>query len=831
MSNIYLLKSNECFDKNKIGAHGNRLAFLLHNSINVRNGVILSFDVYDNFKNYQGFDEVIFESVEKIEMVTKRKFGALKKPLILSAVGDCSSGINGLLKVDGLGLNDEIVKKMGVNNVGDTYLKLIKFYAEKVKGHDSKYYRINNEQTIGLIEKFKKNYKKIEGNQFPQNVKDIFRDVIYAIFASNKSDRMYVTRKLLNIDTNERCSIVLQERILSQSLKNGVANSRVSQENKKSLIYKNCQIIALPEFADCDEKIKQKLLKILKKLEKTEKNAIKMQFFIKNNKIFVDDYKILKLNKNDFLRVLCELVKEKIIKKREAILKLDAKIVSSLLHDEFDFLKGGNKKEVGTGLAASPGAACGRICLSSNFAQKVISQGQKAILVCNDTSPEELEGIKHLSGLLAARGGITSHASVVTRGMGIPCVVGCNDLKIDYLMGEILLGGRILKEGVYISLDGSTGKVYDKELSIKSCEINNEFKEILNWADRFARLEVLANADNPKDALTALKFGAKGIGLCRTEHMFFEKDRIKYMREMILASDTKQREVSLSKILPIQKNDFISLFKIMKGYPVTIRLLDPPLHEFLPKDEKSINEFAKDLKTSSEKLKEKIESLKEFNPMMGHRGLRLAITYPEIAKMQTEAIITAAIELNKQGYNIKPEIMIPLTSGEKEFEFVKNIVKNHIKSIIFDKKIKLKYKIGSMIELPRVCMIADKIAKHAEFFSFGTNDLSQMTFGMSRDDCGKFLDEYYAKGILDSNPFKTIDEKGVGKLVQIACGLGRKTKKNLKIGVCGEQGGDPLSIEFFDKVGLDYVSCSPFRVPVARIAAAQASLKHKQMKN
>ena len=512
-------------------------------------------------------------------------------------------------------------------------------------------------------------------------------------------------------------------------------------------------------------------------------------------------------------------------------MRINEKDISSVLHSEFDFVKGGNKKEVAVGLAASPGAACGRICLSPKFAQKVIKQGNKAILVCNDTSPEELEELKKISGLLAVRGGITSHASVVARGMGIPCVVGCNNLKIDYSMGEILLGGKVLKEGVYISIDGSTGRVYDKELKIKSPEISNEFKEILKWADGFANMEVLTNADNPKDALTALNFGAKGIGLCRTEHMFFEKDRIKYMREMILASDTKQREIALSKILPIQKNDFISLFKIMKGYPVTIRLLDPPLHEFLPKDEKSINELAKDLKTSSEKLKEKIESLKEFNPMMGHRGLRLAITYPEIARMQTEAIITAAIELNNQGYNIKPEIMIPLTSGEKEFEFVKNIVKNHIKSITFGKKVKLKYKIGSMIELPRACMIADKIANHAEFFSFGTNDLSQMTFGMSRDDCGKFLDEYYAKGILDSNPFKTIDEKGVGKLVQIACELGRKTKKNLKIGVCGEQGGDPLSIEFFDKVGLDYVSCSPFRVPVARIAVAQTSIKNKQAKN
>lgn len=804
MSKVYFLDKNENFDNALIGARGQRLSLLLKVGAKLPHGFILSNDVYDDF--CKGKDIFIDNEIEMLEKQAEKKLGG-KNPLILSISGDCQSGKNGLLACSGVGLNDKIVEALDSDEVWLKYAKLIKFYGENVKGHSHKKYRIPKKlDSKNLAIKFKSVYKKIAKEDFPQDVKMMLREIVKVCFASNLSIRMKLTRKLYGLNESEKCSVVIQEDFLQE------AENFCRFENKRS-----------------NEKKYEKLEKISKKLEKKLKNGIKIKYFVEKDKIVVKDFSIFKPSKNDYLKMLCQLEKEKILSKEDVVLAVTDKNISSLLHSQFDFLGLSSDKHIAKGLPASPGAACGRICLSGEFAKRVLKSGCGAILVCEDTSPEELSDLKNLNGLLATRGGMTSHASVVARGMGVPCVVGCSDLKIDYEMKEVLIGNQVLKEGVFISIDGESGRVYDKEIKVKPAQITDELNVILDYADQISKLKVLANADNEKDAKVALNFGAKGIGLCRTEHMFFEKDRIRFIREMILANDKEQRKNALAKILPIQKSDFVSLFVVMKNLPVTIRLLDPPLHEFLPKDENSIKELALDMGLSEDSVKAKIESLKEFNPMMGHRGLRLAITFPEIAKMQVEAIISAAIEAESDyGVNVKPEIMIPLTSGEREFEFVKNIVDEKVEEIFAKEGKRLKYKVGSMIELPRACLIADKIAKTAEFFSFGTNDLSQMTYGMSRDDSGRFLEDYYANDIFSQNPFKVIDKNGVGKLIQIACQKGREARNNLKIGVCGEQGGEPNSIEFFDKIGLDYVSCSPFRVPIARLATAQARIKNSK---
>jgi len=819
MLNAYFLDENKQNSKKLIGKAGQKLLNLKSLDLNVRDGFILQ--QYTS-NDLAGLKNAIF----KLEQKTKTKFGGKSNPLVLSIKGDSASGIRGLGCCDGIGLNDEIVNKTNTQEVKVGYLRLIKFYAENVCGYDEKKYKIRKNFDLDeQIEKFKNKFKKSSGREFPQDVWEVLNDVLCACVASNSSDRLKLTRELYGINENESFSIIVQQSVLGCNVLKGCANSRALNQVLRCKKYKNIQIFNLDNVAQLSSEISEKLSKILKKLEKNEKNAVKVDFFVKKSKIYVDDFNVINANKNDKIKIIYSLAIDKIVSKTQAVMMIDDKIISPLLHPQLDFVKGLTNREIAQGLPVSPGAACGRLCLSVDEAKRVLKKGMGAILVCLDTSPEELEELKKINGLLAARGGMTSHASVVARGMGVPCIVGCSSLKIDQDLHEISIGGKILKEGVYISIDGESGKVFDKEFKISPPSISFELDQILSWADNISRLKVLANADNKKDALTALEFGAKGIGLCRTEHMFFDKDRIKYMREMILASGLEDRKRALGKILPFQQGDFENLFTVMKDYSVTIRLLDPPLHEFLPRDEVSIKELAKDMDISLEELKEKIVVLKEFNPMMGHRGLRLAITYPEIAKMQTEAIIKAAINVNKKlGCRVQPEIMIPLTCDVKEFEYVKNIVDEKAREIMRRENMKLKYKVGSMIELPRACLTADKIAEKAEFFSFGTNDLSQMTFGMSRDDSGKFLDEYYSKGILEKNPFKVLDEKGVGKLIKIACEKGKGARENLKIGVCGEQGGDPNSIKFFNKLDIDYVSCSPFRVPMARVSTAQARI-------
>ena len=552
-----------------------------------------------------------------------------------------------------------------------------------------------------------------------------------------------------------------------------------------------------------------------------------MEFTIEDGKLFMLQTRNGKRTAKAALQIAVDLVNEGMITKEEALLKIEPKQLDQLLHPNFDDESLKAAKVIATGLAASPGAATGKLCFTAEDVIKMHNAGEKDLILARlETSPEDIEGMNLAHGILTVRGGMTSHAAVVARGMGTCCVSGCGDIVVDEDSKTLTLkDGTVFKEGDYISLDGSTGNVYGEKIKTVEPEISGNFETIMKWADATRKLKIRTNADTPKDALQARKFGAEGIGLCRTEHMFFEEERIFNFRRMITATTTEAREEALEKILPYQREDFEGLFRAMDGYTVTIRFLDPPLHEFLPHTDEEIKPLAESLGMTFEALKNRVESLKEFNPMMGHRGCRLAITYPEIARMQTRAVIEAAINIKKEGKTVIPEIMIPLVGTVKELKYVKDIVVKTADKLIADAGMELKYEVGTMIEIPRAALTADEIAKEAEFFSFGTNDLTQMTFGFSRDDASKFLNDYYKKKILEQDPFATIDQEGVGKLVAIAADLGRKTRPDIQLGICGEHGGDPKSIEFCHKVGLDYVSCSPYRVPVARLAAAQAAIK------
>ena len=575
----------------------------------------------------------------------------------------------------------------------------------------------------------------------------------------------------------------------------------------------------------------KEFVNIAEKLENHYKDMQDMEFTIENGKLFMLQTRNGKRTAAAALKVAVDLVNEGMISESEALLKVEPKQLDALLHPTFstDALKNG--EVIATGLAASPGAGAGKIYFNAKDVIEASKNGENTILVRLETSPEDIEGMNHAKGILTIRGGMTSHAAVVARGMGRCCVSGCGELKIDEEAKTLTTAnGQVYKEGDEISLDGSTGKVYNGIIESVEPSISGDFKVFMTWADNYRRMKIRTNADTPKDAIQAKTFGAEGIGLCRTEHMFFESERIFNFRRMIAADTLEQREEALEKILPYQRNDFEELYRAMAPYPVVIRYLDPPLHEFLPKEDNEIETLAESLGMSFESLKTRIESLKEFNPMMGHRGCRLAVTYPEIAKMQTRAVIEAAINVNKEGIEVTPEIMIPLVGDINELKYVKNIVCATADEIIKNSNVDLKYQVGTMIEIPRAALLADVIAKEAEFFSFGTNDLTQMTFGFSRDDAGKFLNDYYNKGIFESDPFAKIDEDGVGALVRIAAEKGKSTRSDIHLGICGEHGGDPATIEFCENVGLDYVSCSPFRVPIARLAAAQASIKANQAK-
>ena len=763
-----------------------------------------------------------------------------------------------------LGLNDEVCINFAkeTNNkrfVYDSYRRFIMMFADVVKGYSKSSFErvldkykedkgvkydtdLDENDMYDIAMKFKSIYKELSNNDFPQDPKEQLIEAVTAVFRSWNNERAIYYRRMNDIPSSWGTAVNVQEMVYGNKgddCGTGVAFTRNPATGEKKLYGEylmNAQgedVVAgvrTPKSIDTLKEVMpdayNEFVKTCEILESHYRDMQDMEFTIENGKLFMLQTRNGKRTGSAAIKIAVDLYNEGMITKEEALLKVEPKQLDQLLHPTFDSEVLKSVTPIATGLAASPGAACGKIYFTAADATKHAKDGEDVILVRLETSPEDIEGMNLARGVLTIRGGMTSHAAVVARGMGRCCVSGCGELTVNEDNKTLTTSeGVVFKEGDYISIDGSTGKVYGTQVKTVEPEISGDFETFMSWADEVRKLEVRTNADTKRDAHQAVKFGAEGIGLCRTEHMFFEKDRIFAIREMIVSDTKEQRQKALAKLLPMQRGDFEELFKEMNGYPVTIRFLDPPLHEFVPHTEKEIKDLAKDLGVTFEELKTKIESLHEFNPMMGHRGCRLSITFPEIAVMQTRAVIEAAINVEKSGIKVKPEIMIPLVGDTKELKYIKNIVVETIEKVFEEQNYKVEYMIGTMIEIPRAALLADEIAEDAEFFSFGTNDLTQMTYGFSRDDAGKFLNDYYEKQIFESDPFARVDTKGVGQLIKIAVEKGKKTRPNIELGICGEHGGDPSSIEFCHNVGLTYVSCSPFRVPIARLAAAQAAIK------
>ena len=699
-----------------------------------------------------------------------------------------------------------------------------------------------------LVRLFKAHYKKEMGEDFPSDPKTQLMESVKAVFRSWDNPRANVYRRMNEIPYSWGTAVNVQPMVfgnLNENSGTGVAFTRDPATGEKALFGEyliNAQgedVVAgirtpshISKLAEDMPEVYKQFADIANRLEEHYADMQDMEFTIENGKLYMLQTRNGKRTAAAALKIAVDLVDEGKISEDTAVLRVEPKQLDALLHPQFDAKALKAAKAIGKGLAASPGAACGKVVFTAEDAKAWHENGEKVVLVRLETSPEDIEGMAAAEGILTVRGGMTSHAAVVARGMGTCCVSGCGDIKMNEEAKEFELAGHVIKEGDYISIDGSTGNIYGEAIPTVAASISGDFDRFMKWADARRTLKVRTNADTPRDAAQAVAFGADGIGLCRTEHMFFEGDRIKAIREMIVAKTPEARKAALDKILPYQQGDFEAMYRVLEGRPMTVRFLDPPLHEFVPQKEEDIVELAGELKISVDELKAVIAGLHEFNPMMGHRGCRLAVTYPEIAEMQTTAVINAALAVNKEHpeYNIVPEIMIPLVGEVKELKFVKDIVTSTADKLIAAAGSDMKYHVGTMIEIPRAALLADEIAKEAEFFSFGTNDLTQMTFGFSRDDAGKFLDAYYENKIYENDPFARLDQNGVGKLIKMAAEGGRKTRPDIKLGICGEHGGDPTSVEFCHNIGLNYVSCSPFRVPIARLAAAQAAIKEKNAK-
>ena len=867
---VYAFNEGKKEMKNLLGGKGANLAEMTNIGMPVPRGFTITTEActkyYDDGKTISSeIENEILEKLDELEKITGKKMGDKTNPLLVSVRSGARASMPGMMDtVLNLGLNDEVTKNFAeaTNNkrfAYDSYRRFIQMFADVVKGYPKssfeRYFdKIKEEKGCKndleltaddmeeVTEKFKANYKELAGEEFPQDPKVQLLEAIKAVFRSWMNERAIVYRRLNDIPSSWGTAVNVQEMVYGNKGNDcgtGVAFTRNPSTGEKKLYGEyliNAQgedVVAgirTPEpisklESDMPEVYKE-FVRIANLLEEHYSDMQDMEFTIENGKLFMLQTRNGKRTAGAALKIAVDLVNEGMITKEEALLKVEPKQLDSLLHPNFDTVALKEAKQIATGLAASPGAGCGKIYFNAEDVTKAKEKGEKVLLVRLETSPEDIQGMNDAEGILTIRGGMTSHAAVVARGMGRCCVCGCGELTVNEEEKTLTTkDGITYKEGDYLSIDGSTGKVYEGIVKTVAPTISGDFETFMSWADATRSLKVRTNADTPKDAKQALAFGAEGIGLCRTEHMFFEESRIFNFRRMIAAETKEQREEALEKILPYQKEDFEGLFEAMGDYPVTIRFLDPPLHEFLPHTDEEIKPLAESLGVSFESLKKRVESLKEFNPMMGHRGCRLAITYPEIAVMQTKAVIEAAINVNKKGGHVVPEIMIPLVGEVKELKYVKNIVCETADKIIADSKVDLNYKVGTMIEIPRAALTADEIAEVAEFFSFGTNDLTQMTYGFSRDDAAKFLDVYYEKQILESDPFARLDQNGVGKLVEMAATKGRATRPNIKLGICGEHGGDPSSVEFCHKLGLDYVSCSPFRVPIARLAAAQAAIK------
>jgi pyruvate, orthophosphate dikinase len=854
--------------KDLLGGKGANLSEMANIGIPVPPGFTITTEVCDYFSKNKKYpaelQKQIDENIKKLEEKMGMKFGDKENPLLVSVRSGAAVSMPGMMDtVLNLGLNDDavagLIKKSGNERFAwDSYRRFIQMFGDVVmEVEHAKFEEIldNVKETKGVkfdteldandlkevVKKYKEMVKKEKGEEFPSDPKKQLELSINAVFSSWDNPRAVKYRELNDIKGLIGTAVNVQAMVfgnMGDTSGTGVCFTRdpSTGENKFYGEYlMNAQgedVVAgirtpkpITELEKGMPDVYKELVEIYQKAEKHYKDMQDMEFTIQEGKLYLLQTRTGKRTAVAAVRIAVEMEEEGLINKETAIMRVEPNQLNQLLHKQLDKTAKEKTDVAAKGLPASPGAAVGQVVFNAETAHDWAQEGKNVILVRTETSPEDIEGMHAAQGILTSRGGMTSHAAVVARGMGKCCVAGCSDASINEKNKIMKIFDNEIKEGDYITLDGSTGEVFIGKIPVVDPELSGTFAKLMEWADEKRKMKVRTNADTPNDAAKAREFGAEGIGLCRTEHMFFEGDRIKAMREMIVASNKDEREKALSKLLPMQKSDFIGIFEAMKDLPVTIRLLDPPLHEFLPHEEKEIRELADELGLKTETLKEKIESLKELNPMLGHRGCRLAVTYPEIAEMQTRAIMEAAAELVKKGMKIKPEIMIPLVGELKELQNVKDVVVETAEAVNKEFQTEVPYSVGTMIEIPRACLTADEIAKEAEFFSFGTNDLTQMTFGFSRDDAGKFLGEYTKKEILEKDPFQSLDQKGVGQLVEMGVKKGRAVRKDLKIGICGEHGGDPSSVEFCHKVGLNYVSCSPFRVPIARLAAAQAAIK------
>ena len=869
---VYLFSEGNGSMRELLGGKGANLAEMTNLGMPVPQGFTITTEACtqyyaDGEKINDEIQAQIMEYIGKMEEITGKKFGDLNNPLLVSVRSGARASMPGMMDtILNLGLNDEVVEAFAkkTNNprfAYDSYRRFIQMYSDVVMEVGKKYFeklidemkekkgvKLDTELTAEdlkeLANAFKAEYKSKIGSDFPSDPKEQLMGAVKAVFRSWNNPRAIYYRRMNDIPSSWGTAVNVQAMVfgnMGDTSGTGVAFTRNPATGEKKLFGEfliNAQgedVVAgvrtpqsIDKLAEIMPECYQQFVEISSKLEKHYKDMQDMEFTIEEKKLYMLQTRNGKRTATAALNIACDLVDEGMIDEKQALTMIDPKQLDALLHPQFDAKALKAAKPIASALPASPGAACGRIVFTAEDATEWAKKGEKVILVRLETSPEDIEGMHYSQGILTVRGGMTSHAAVVARGMGTCCVSGCGEIKMDEENKQFTLAGRVFKEGDYISLDGSTGNIYGEAIPTVAAEISGNFGRIMAWADKYRQLQVRTNADTPKDAQKAASFGAEGIGLCRTEHMFFEADRIAAIREMICSDTVEQREAALAKLLPMQRGDFEELYEAMEGKPVTIRFLDPPLHEFVPTEEKDIELLAKTQGKTVEEIKAIIAGLHEFNPMMGHRGCRLAVTYPEIAAMQTRAVIEAAINVSKKhpDWNIVPEIMIPLVGELKELQYVKSVVTSTADKIIEETGAKLKYKVGTMIEIPRAALTADEIAKEAEFFSFGTNDLTQMTFGFSRDDAGKFLGAYYDKKIYEFDPFAKLDQDGVGKLVKMASELGKKTRPDIKLGICGEHGGDPSTIEFCHKTGLTYVSCSPFRVPIARLAAAQAAIKY-----
>ena len=867
---VYAFSEGNKEMRNLLGGKGANLAEMTSIGLPVPRGFTITTEAcnkyYDSGKKIdKEVEKQIFDHLTELEKVSGKKFGSKKNPLLVSVRSGARASMPGMMDtVLNLGLTDEVAvefaKETGNKRFTyDSYRRFIQMFADVVKGYPKSSFErvldeykesknvkfdtdLNAEDMYDITFKFKEIYKELAGEDFPQEPKVQLLEAVKAVFRSWMNDRAIYYRKMNDIPASWGTAVNVQEMVygnLGDDSGTGVAFTRNPSTGENKLYGEyliNAQgedVVAgirTPQSIETLEKVMPEVYKefveTANTLEKHYKDMQDMEFTIEKGKLFMLQTRNGKRTAQAAIKVAVDLYEEKMLSKEEALLKVEPKQLDGLLHPMFDQKALKEAKVIASGLAASPGAGTGEIYFTAEDVSEAKKDGKKCILVRLETSPEDIEGMNDAEGILTIRGGMTSHAAVVARGMGRCCVSGCGELTINETAKTLKTkDGQVFKEGDYISLDGSTGNVYGVQIKTVEPEISGDFGKFMKLVDDVKVLGVRANADTPKDAATAHKYGAEGIGLCRTEHMFFEEDRIFAFRQMIASETVEQREIALEKVIPYQRSDFEGLFREMVGLPVIIRYLDPPLHEFLPHTDEDIKPLAKALGVTFESLKARVESLKEFNPMMGHRGCRLAVTYPEIARMQTRAVIEAAINVQKEGKEVIPEIMIPLVGDVNELKYVKDIVVETADKIIKESKVKLHYQVGTMIEIPRAAILADEIAKEAEFFSFGTNDLTQMTFGFSRDDAGKFLNEYYNKGIFENDPFAKLDQNGVGKLVEMAAKLGKQTRPDIQLGICGEHGGEPSSVEFCHKVGLNYVSCSPYRVPIARLAAAQARAK------